>query len=143
MAFCDRVGATDAGEGFKCERLDPRQLAELVPLVGDNALGGLFTHYGGHANPQRTTQAYAWALQDHGGRILQHTAVTGITVKAGKAVEVVTDRGRFGCDFLVIAAGPQTGPLAAMVGAERPLAPARGERVRTEAAPLLAHGRVR
>ena len=26
-------------------------------------------HFGGHANPQRTVQAYAWALQDLGGRI--------------------------------------------------------------------------
>ena len=32
-------------------------------------LGGVHLHFGGHANPQRTVQAYAWALQDLGGRI--------------------------------------------------------------------------
>src|SRR5438309_6404389 len=56
--------------GFRWESLDRRQLKELVPIVGDNAIGGTYLHFGGHANPQRTVQAYAWALQDHGGRIL-------------------------------------------------------------------------
>jgi sarcosine oxidase subunit beta len=39
-------------------------------------VGGVHLHYGGQANPQRTVQAYAWALQDLGGRILQHTPVS-------------------------------------------------------------------
>ncbi len=127
-------------QGFTCQRLDRKQLQELVPLVGDNAVGGLLLDYGGHANPQRTSQAYAWAVQDHGGRILQNATVTGITVRNGKASEIVTDRGTFGCDTLVIAAGPQTGMLAAMVGAELPLAPARVEMIVTEPLPLMKHG---
>jgi sarcosine oxidase subunit beta len=127
-------------QGFTCQRLDRKQLQELVSLVGDNALGGLFLDFGGHANPQRTTQAYAWALQDHGGRIVQHATVTGITVRGGKATEIVTDRGSFGCDTLVIAAGPQTAMLAAMVGTELPLAPARVEMIVTEALPLMRYG---
>jgi sarcosine oxidase, subunit beta len=127
-------------QGFTCQRLDRAQLRELVPLVGDNAVGGLFLDYGGHANPQRTSQAYAWALQDHGGRIMQGTTVTNIIVRGGKASEVVTNRGNFGCDALVIAAGPQTGLLAAMVGANLPLAPARVEMIVTEPLPLMRYG---
>jgi sarcosine oxidase subunit beta len=127
-------------QGFTCRRLDRKQLQELVPLVGDSAVGGLFLDFGGHANPQRTTQAYAWALQDRGGRILQHATVTGITVRGGKATEIATDRGSFGCDRLIIAAGPQTAMLAAMVGAELPLAPARVEMIVTEALPLMRYG---
>ncbi|MBI1775993.1 MAG: FAD-binding oxidoreductase [Proteobacteria bacterium] len=142
MERFNRIAAIADGQGFKCDYLDRKNLAELVPLVGDNAVGGLFCHYGGHANPQRTTQAYAWALEDHGGRILQHATVTGITVKAGKVCEVVTDRGRFGCEILVIAAGPQTGLLAAMLGAELPLAPARVEMIVTEPVPLMRYGGV-
>jgi sarcosine oxidase subunit beta len=126
--------------GFTYQKLDRKQLQELVPLVGDNALGGVLLDYGGHANPQRTSQAYAWALQDHGGRILQSATVTGITMRNGKASEIVTDRGTFGFDTLVIAAGPQTGTLAAMVGAALPLAPARVEMIVTEPLPLMKHG---
>jgi sarcosine oxidase subunit beta len=129
-------------QGFTSELLDAKQIRELVPLAGDNAVGGVTYDFGGHANPQRTTQGYAWALQDRGGRILQHTTVTGVTVRAGKAVEVATDRGVFGCEALVIAAGPQTGLLAAMVGADLPLAPARVEMIVTEPLPLMRFGGV-
>jgi len=142
LARFKRNAGIAAGWGFQWEELDPTALRELVPLVGDNVVGALLTHYGGHANPQRTSQAYAWALQDHGGRIRQHTTVTGITVAGGKAVAVETDCGRFGCDALVIAAGPQTALIAAMVGAAVPLAPARVEMIVTEPLPLMRHGGV-
>jgi sarcosine oxidase subunit beta len=113
-----------------------------VPIVGDNAIGGTFLHFGGHANPQRTVQAYAWALQDHGGRIMQHTAVTGLTVRGGRVTEVQTTRGTFGADVLVVAAGPQTGIFAEMLGLWLPLAPARIEMIATEPIPLMRYGGV-
>src|SRR5580704_2255219 len=51
--------------GYESEELDTKQLRELAPLAGENALSAQYFHFGGHANPQRTVQAYAWALQDH------------------------------------------------------------------------------
>jgi sarcosine oxidase subunit beta len=137
-----RAIANAARQGFSAEILDRAELAALVPLVGDNAVGGYLTHFGGHANPQRTVQAYAWALQDHGGRVLQHTAVSGISTANGRAIGVTTSAGEFACDHLVIAAGPQTGILAAGLGAELPLAIARAEIVVTEPLPLLRYGGV-
>src|SRR6185437_14785870 len=118
LALYGRAIANAARQGFAAEALDRAQLRELVPLVGDNAVGGYLMHFGGHANPQRTVQAYAWALQDHGGRVLQHTEVTGFTVANGRVASVATSAGVFGCDHLVIAAGPQTGRLAAMLGVD-------------------------
>ena len=53
-------------------------MRELVPFAGDNVLAGFYYHFGGHANPHRTLQAYAWALQNLGGRILEHTPVVAI-----------------------------------------------------------------
>ena len=111
--------------GYRVDDLDAQQIREAVPLAGDNALGGIHVFFGGHANPQRTVQAYAWALQDLGGRILQHTPATGITVANGRAVAVRTARGDFGCDAVVIAAGPQTGMLLDPLGVYLPLACAR------------------
>jgi sarcosine oxidase subunit beta len=128
--------------GYRVDDLDAQEVRKAVPLAGDNALGGIHVHFGGHANPQRTVQAYAWALQDLGGRILQHTPVTEIRVEGGRAVEVVTPRGRFGCDSLVVAAGPQSGMLLAPLGIDLPLAPARAEMIITEPAPLMAIGGV-
>jgi len=137
-----RAGEIAAQRGFRTDFLSPKELKELVPIVGDNALGGTYTHYGGHANPQRTIQAYAWALQDLGGRLLQNTTVTGIQLRGGRVTGVETTRGPVGAEALVIAAGPQTGLLAAMVGARVPLAPARVEMIVTEPMPLMTRGGV-
>jgi sarcosine oxidase subunit beta len=128
--------------GYRVDELDAQQIREAVPLAGDNALGGIHVHFGGHANPQRTVQAYAWALQDLGGRILQHTAVTSIKMQGAKVVGVSTTRGDFGLDSLVVAAGPQSGFLLAPLGVDLPLAPARAEMIVTEPAPLMPIGGV-
>jgi sarcosine oxidase subunit beta len=142
LALYRRNAEIAAERGFRTEPLDQRALRALVPIVGHNAIGGLYLHFGGHANPQRTVQAYAWALQDHGGRVLQHTTVTGLDLGGSRVTGVRTDRGTFGADVVVVAAGPQTGHFAAMVGACLPLAPARVEMIVTEPLPLMVRGGV-
>ena len=87
-------------------------------------------------------QAYAWALADHGGRILQHTTVTGLVRRGGRVTAVETTRGTFGADAVVVAAGPQTGLFAEMLGVALPLAPARVEMIATEPIPLMGVGGV-
>ena len=128
--------------GYKVDKLDAQEIRKLVPLAGDNALGGIHVYFGGHANPQRTVQAYAWALQDLGGRILQHAPAMRIVTEGGKVTAVETPRGTFGCDSLVIAAGPQTGLMLDQIGVRLPLAPARAEMIVTEPAPLMSIGGV-
>lgn len=129
-------------QGFEIDILDARQVRELVPLAGDNVYAGHYYRFGGHANPHRTVQAYAWATQDLGGRVMQRTTVTGFTRAAGKVVAVETDKGSFGCDQLVLAAGPQTGRLAAMLGIDIPMRVARAEMIVTEPLPLMPIGGV-
>ena len=128
--------------GYGAEHLDARQAIAMAPLVSDACLGGIHLKFGGQANPQRTVQAYAWALQDHGGRIVQHAAVTGFETMGGRVTGVRTTRGDFGCDVAVVAAGPQTGRLLEQVGVHLPLAAARAEMIVTEPAPLMAIGGV-
>ena len=125
--------------GFRTERLDTAQLRELVPLAGD-AYAAQWHHFGGHANPHRTVQGYAWAMQDHGGQVLQHTTVLGFDMSGGRVTAIRTDRGRLGCDHLVLAAGPQTGKLAAMLGVRIPVVAARAEMIVTEPLPLMPVG---
>jgi sarcosine oxidase subunit beta len=137
-----RTASIAAKEGFQSTELDLKQLKALVPLVSDEAAGGMFFHFGGHANPQRTVQAYAWAIQDLGGRVLQHTAVHSFVRAHGRVTQVVTSAGRFGCEKVVVAAGPQTGPLLAQLGCDLPMVPARAEMIVTEALPLMEHGGV-
>ncbi len=120
--------------GISVEQLDPSQIRDMIPGISGRTLGGLFFANGGHANPQRAVQAFAWAFQDLGGRLYQNTAVTGINVEDDKVTSVETTAGDIGTDFVVAAAGPQTALLADMVGVHVPVAPARVEIIAT--APL-------
>jgi sarcosine oxidase subunit beta len=142
MKLFRRALENAAHQGFRTDILDPNQVRELVPLAGENVHGGYFHHFGGHANPHRTVQAYAWALQDRGGRIMQHTKVVGFNTRGNRIVSVVTDRGPLWCDHVVIAAGPATGMLATQLGITVPLMSARAEMLVTEPLPLMPIGGV-
>lgn len=138
-----RMGEEIGAHGYAWEKLDGRDVRERVPLAGDTALGGIHVHVGGHANPQRTVQAYAWALQDLGGRIRQHTPVARILESGGRVRGVVTAAGEeIFCDHLVVAAGPQSGRLLATIGVDLPVAVARAEMIVTEPLPLMPWGGV-
>lgn len=142
MQLYRRAMDNAARQGFATDVLDAGAARKLVPLTGDNVVGGYLYGFGGHANPHRTLQAYAWAMQDHGGRLLQHTSVEGFEMTGDRVSAVLTDRGVLGCEQLVIAAGPQTGRLARMLGAEVPVVPARAEMIVTEPLPLMPVGGV-
>jgi glycine/D-amino acid oxidase-like deaminating enzyme len=129
-------------QGFRSDVLDARQVRDLVPLAGDNVFGGYYYHFGGHANPHRTLQAYAWAMRDCGGRLLQHTRALGFETRGNRVVSVRTSRGTFACDHVVIAAGPATGQLASLLGVTVPLMSARAEMIVTEPLPLMTLGGV-
>lgn len=131
-----------AHQGFRSDVLDAAQVRELVPFAGDNVFGGYFHHFGGHANPHRTLQAYAWALRDRGGRLLQHTAALDFETRGNRVTAVKTNRGTFACDHVVIAAGPATGDLASLLGVTVPLMSARAEMIVTEPLPLMKVGGV-
>lgn len=134
-SMCNRLG-------YRVDLLDAKQVREAVPLAGDNCLGGVHYRFGGHANPHRATQAYAWAVQDLGGRIVQHSPVTGFVSAGGQVTAVQSTSGTYDCDAVVIAAGPQTGRLAAMLGLDLPLANVRAEMIVTEPAPMMKLGGV-
>lgn len=142
MALYARAKVNGEYQGFSTEILDMKEAQKLVPLAGENTVGGYFYHFGGHANPHRTLTGYAFAMEDHGGRLKQNTRVTGIRMQAGRVAGVETSTGFFGCEQLVIAAGPHTAHLAAMVGCDIPLAAARAEMIVTEPLPLMPYGGV-
>src|SRR5262245_55333347 len=113
--------------GIPIRMIDLREMREIVPCVSPNSPGGYFSPRGGHANPQRTVQAFAWATLDRGGRIWQETVVTEIRTAGGKVTAVETTRGPIATEMVVSCAGPQSGLIGRVVGLEFPVAPARGE----------------
>ena len=128
--------------GHPVELLDTKQVLDAVPLASEKCFGGVHYKFGGHANPHRTVQAYAWALQDLGGKIVQHSPVTGFETAGGKVKAVKTANATYGCDTVVVAAGPQIPHLMAQLGVDIPLAAARAEMIITEPAPIMPIGGV-
>ena len=120
--------------GLRAEMVEPSQIRGMIPGITERTLGGLFFANGGHANSQLTVQALAWAFQDLGGRLYQHTAVTGLRVDGGRVTSVETTAGDIAADMVVGAAGPQTTLMTQLVGVHVPVAPARVEILAT--APL-------
>src|SRR3989475_5091910 len=51
LALARRWAEIGETRGFKWELLDRRQLKELVPIVGDNAIGGTYPHPRGPTHP--------------------------------------------------------------------------------------------
>lgn len=143
MTLYARALANAEKQGFASEVLDPKQVRDLVPLAGDNVHGGYFYRFGGHANPHRTLEAYAAAIEYLGGKILEHQAVTNFTRRGDRVTGVTTAAGTFACDHLVIAAGPAIAALVEKLGKdikEIPLAAARAEMIVTEPLPLMPIG---
>jgi sarcosine oxidase, subunit beta len=123
--------------GVDARWLDPKECREVVPSISERVLGGVYVESAGHANPQRTAQAFAWAIRDRGGRIYQQTAVTGIQVANDKVIAVGTSRGPIATEVVVSCAGPQTAHIGRMVGVDIPVAPARVEIIATVPVPPL------
>ena len=123
--------------GIPVKLIDGSAARAIVPCLSDHTIGGLHTDRGGHANPQRATQAFAWALRDRGGDIRENTPATGITVSGGKVNAVETPAGAIATPIVIDAAGPQTALIAAMVGVKVPMAPVRLEAMVTVPLPRL------
>ena len=125
--------------GVTIDMLDSQQVEDMVPLVSPDNFGGAWRRDHIQANPQRTVQAYTWALLDLGGRIYQNTQVTDAIVTRGRITSVQTNRGTIEGEFFVLACGPQTGLVAELVGVHIPVAPGRVEIIVTEPIPPLMH----
>lgn len=123
--------------GIPVQLIDAKAARGIVPCLSEQALGGLHTTRGGHANPQRTCQALAWAFRDRGGEIRENAPAIGIRVQGGQVATVETPGGSIATRRIVNCAGPQTGLIAAMVGVQVPVAPVRLEAMVTAPLPRL------
>ncbi|KYK22029.1 amino acid oxidase [Thermoplasmatales archaeon SM1-50] len=127
--------------GLKVNILQPEEIPKVAAILdvnGMRVIGATFCPTDGHANPFKTTFAYAHAARNYGAEINTHTSVVGLKV-AGKAIRtVVTDKGTIHTDVVVNAAGIDSKEIAKMAKVNLPLKPFRKEIMATERlAPLF------
>lgn len=118
----------------------------LVPALSPDTLGGIYTPRAGHANPQRTSQAFAWAFRDLGGEIREHTPVLELLAEGGRIRGVRTPAGEIHAGSVVLCAAAHNAALLAPLGIDFPNAPVRLEAFVTAPLPplfeqaIVAHG---
>jgi glycine/D-amino acid oxidase-like deaminating enzyme len=121
--------------GLETRLLRARELSAVVPGLGGSWVGGMHTPGDGHADPEKTTDAFAHAAQAHGAAIHFDCAVQGVVKTAGAVSGVVTERGEIRASSVVCAAGAWSSRLARTLGVELPQRWVRGTVARTTAAP--------
>jgi sarcosine oxidase subunit beta len=121
--------------GLKVDIVDASEINDIVPILdvkGIGAIAATFCPTDGHADPFKTTFAYATAARRYGAKIFTHTEVANIKVDNGKIKNVVTNKGKIKTNVVVNAAGAWSKKVAEMIGIKLPNKPVRKEIIVTE-----------
>lgn len=121
--------------GIPFEFIDTKTCREIIPILSPEVRAGIYTPRSGHANPQRVSQAFAWAFQDLGGVIREHTPVYEVFTDGGKVTGVKTAGGTVNGGGVVLAAAAYNAKLLAPLGIHFPVAPVRVEALVTTPLP--------
>lgn len=135
MRQAEKNVAMQRSLGLKVGVLQPEDITKVVPILdvnGMRAIGATFCPTDGHANPFKTTFAYADAARKLGAEIQTHTKVIGLKATRKAITSVVTDKGTVQTPVVVNAAGIDSKEIAEMVNIRLPLAPYRKEIMATE-----------
>lgn len=107
--------------GLPMEILSPEEALKLFPvMVIDDVLAAAFLPTDGYIDPASVTQALAKGARMGGARIVEETAVTGITVEGRRATAVTTENGDVECEIIVNAAGMWGLEIGDLAGARVP-----------------------
>jgi sarcosine oxidase len=119
------TGSLEAAQvhGLPHEVLDAAAIRARFPTMGpaDHAVG-LYEPNAGYVRPEETVLANMDLARQHGAQLHFEETVTSWTTTPGGGVEVVTPKGRYGGDRLVLAPGawtPQLIPMPVRIAVER------------------------
>ena len=101
--------------GLDLQLVEDDDLRALIPGISPNIIAAAYSPNDGHANPTKTTQAFAKAAERAGTVIRCGTEVTGIATTGGRVAGVETADGRVAADNVVLAAGAWSIPLATAI----------------------------
>ena len=112
-----------------------REAAELLPGMARAWPGGLHTPSDGHADPVKTTTAFAKAAARHGAEIRTACIVEAVETAGGAVTGLRTEAGEIKTKTVLVAAGAWTGPLLRTLGIALPQLRVRSTVLRTTPVP--------
>ncbi|MXZ81085.1 MAG: FAD-binding oxidoreductase [Gammaproteobacteria bacterium] len=106
--------------GLDTRMLGTGDLEALAPGIRNQKRDALFTPSDASAEPHLATRAIADLAIASGGRILEHCAVRGIDLEAGRVAGVATEHGRIRTGAVVCAGGAWSGYFCHHLGIRLP-----------------------
>ena len=114
------------GLGVRADLLGPTDVRARFPGLRGQIAGALFFPEDGHMDPMLFTRAMAEKAAASGAEVLRGTEAIALEPAGTGAVKLVTTRGDFVADQVVLAAGAWTPALAKGLGLALPIEPAKG-----------------
>jgi D-amino-acid dehydrogenase len=112
--------------GLKVERLQKDAVQKLEPDVELNVSGAVLFKDDCHFNPGKMMVALKNNLEKKGVSFLLNTMVTGFEKSNSNITAVITNKGKFDCEQLVLATGSWLPVVAKMMGIKLLLQPGKG-----------------
>jgi sarcosine oxidase subunit beta len=120
--------------GLNIDWLDGKDLLGVVPDLNPRGLiGGTLSPDDGNASPLLAAHAFYSRARSLGAEFRFNERVTGLVLRNGRMAGVRTDKGEYGAEWVVDAAGPMGADVARMAGLEIPVRPDSHEAAVTEA----------
>jgi glycine oxidase len=113
--------------GSNAEWIECTALRQLEPGLSVDVTAAIFSPTEWQLDPRRLTRALSVASAKAGVRILEKTEVIGFEASAGKVAAVKTLAGSIAADRVLLASGSWNRAIAAMLGADIPVKPIRGQ----------------
>ncbi|TFD72898.1 NAD(P)/FAD-dependent oxidoreductase [Cryobacterium gelidum] len=128
--------ASQRSAGVDACVLDADAAHELEPDLTPGITAAVHYPEDAQVQPTIATEALMASARRYGARLLENTPVTGaILDSAGALVGVKTPAGDLRASRVLIAAGPWSGDVAALLGVHLPVRPRRGELLVTSRMP--------
>ena len=112
--------------GLKVDRLIKEDVQKLEPDVEIDVAGAVLFKDDCHFNPGKMMLSLKKYLENKGVKFQLHTTVTGFEKANNKITAVITDKGKFICDDIVLATGSWLPVVAKMMGIKLLLQPGKG-----------------
>ena len=112
--------------GLKTEKLEAHQVQALEPDVELNVAGAVLFKDDCHFNPGKMMLALHTCLARRGVQFELNTTVTGFEKTINRVTAVLTDKGKFDAEQVVLATGSWLPAVAKMMGTKLLLQPGKG-----------------
>ena len=121
--------------GMDVQMLSRSQTQMLIPEIDGDWTGAYYNRTNGHADPVKTTTAFARAAQESGATLSTNCAVEGLMISGAAVASVRSELGVIRTPIVICAAGAWSGVIGRMAGLNLPQRKVRATVCRTNRVP--------